>query len=113
MMSLISFHGIPCRIGIFFIGMLMCVLLCGHGIACALRWGVALLGVILIGHCCDAQNPGVLLTTLQPPEFLWISGDPIPHCCVTFIKIHILTKNRAASPLFGELYLTYNLYNSV
>ena len=29
----------------------MCVLLCEHGIACALRWGVALVGVILIGHC--------------------------------------------------------------
>ena len=27
----------------------MCVLLCEHGIACSLRWGVAL--VILIGHC--------------------------------------------------------------
>ena len=25
----------------------MCVLLCEHGIACALRWGVALVGVIL------------------------------------------------------------------
>ena len=42
---------IPFRIDIFFIGMLMCVLLCEHGIACALRWGVALVGVILIGHC--------------------------------------------------------------
>ena len=29
----------------------MCVLLCEHGIACALRWGVALIGVILTGHC--------------------------------------------------------------
>ena len=29
----------------------MCVLLCEHGIACALRWGVALVGVLLTGHC--------------------------------------------------------------
>ena len=47
-------HGMACRIpfriGIFFVGMLMCVLLCEHGIACALRWGVALVGVILIRH---------------------------------------------------------------
>ena len=28
----------------------MCVLLCEHGIACAIRWGVALVGVILTGH---------------------------------------------------------------
>ena len=48
-------HGMACkipfRIDIFFIGMLICVLLCEHGIACVLRWGVALVGVILIGHC--------------------------------------------------------------
>ena len=25
----------------------MCVLLCEHGIACVLRWGVAIVGVIL------------------------------------------------------------------
>ena len=29
----------------------MCVLLCEHGITCALRWGVALIGVILTRHC--------------------------------------------------------------
>ena len=38
---LISWHGMSCRIpfriDFFFIGMLMCVLLCEHGIACALR----------------------------------------------------------------------------
>ena len=49
MMSRISFHDMACRIpfriGIFFIRMLMCVLLCEHGMACALRWGVALVGV--------------------------------------------------------------------
>ena len=61
--------------------------------------------------CVTPQNPGVPLTTCQPAEFLWISGDPIPHCCVLFIGIHIFTKNRAESPLFGELYPTYNLYN--
>ena len=25
---------------------------------------------------CDTPNPGVPLTTRQPAEFLWISGDP-------------------------------------
>ena len=29
----------------------MCVLMCENGIACALRRGVALVGVILTGHC--------------------------------------------------------------
>ena len=29
----------------------MYVLLCKHGIACALRWEVTLVGVILTGHC--------------------------------------------------------------
>ena len=29
----------------------MCALLCEHGITCALRWGVALVGVMLTGHC--------------------------------------------------------------
>ena len=41
---------------------------------------------------CDVPNPGVLLTTHQPAKFLWISGDPIPHCCVSLIEIHIFTK---------------------
>ena len=37
----------------------MCVLLlCEHGIACALRCGVALVGVILMGHCSPRRgNP--------------------------------------------------------
>ena len=38
------------------------------------------------------QNPGFPLTTRQPVEFLWISGNPIPHFCVPFIGIHIFTK---------------------
>ena len=29
----------------------MCLLLCEHGIACALRWGVTIVKVILIRHC--------------------------------------------------------------
>ena len=29
----------------------MCALLCEHSISCALRWGVAHVGVILTGHC--------------------------------------------------------------
>ena len=60
---------------------------------------------------CDTPIPRVPLTTHQPVEFLWISGDPIPHYCVPFIEIHIFTKNQVESPLFRELYLTYNLYN--
>ena len=40
----------------------------------------------------DTPNPGVPLTTSQPAEFLWISGDPIPHYCVPFIGIHIFKK---------------------
>ena len=36
----------------------MCVLLCEHGIACALKEGVALVGVILTGHCsCRHGTP--------------------------------------------------------
>ena len=34
----------------------MCVLLCEYGIACALRWGVALVGVILTGHCLPRRR---------------------------------------------------------
>ena len=41
---------------------------------------------------CDTPNPGVPLTTRQPVEFQWISGDPMPHYCVPFIGIHIFTK---------------------
>ena len=55
---------IPFRIDIFFIGMLMCVLLCEHGIACALRWGVALVGVILTRHC--SPRCGVQATDPHP-----------------------------------------------
>ena len=43
-------------------------------------------------NCRDTPNPGVPLTTLQQVEFMWISGDPIPHCFVPFIGIHIFTK---------------------
>ena len=34
----------------------MCVLLCEHGITCALRWIVALVGVILTGHCSSRRG---------------------------------------------------------
>ena len=47
---------IPCRIDIFFVGMLMCVLLCEHDIACALGWEVALVGVILTRHCSPRRE---------------------------------------------------------
>ena len=36
--------------------MLMCVLLCEHGITCELRWEVALVGVILTGHCSPRRG---------------------------------------------------------
>ena len=49
MMSHISF--IACRISGIVLHVLlgMCVLLCEHDIACALRWGVTLVGVTLLG----------------------------------------------------------------
>ena len=49
MMSHISF--IACRISSLDLHVLlgMCVLLCEHGIACALRWGVTLVGVYFNG----------------------------------------------------------------
>ena len=49
MMSHISF--IACRISGIELHVLlgMCVLLCEHGIACALRWGVTLVGVYSTG----------------------------------------------------------------
>ena len=47
---------IPFRIDIFFIGMLMCVLLCEHGIAYALRCRVVFVGVILTWHCSPRRE---------------------------------------------------------
>ena len=41
---------------------------------------------------CDAPKPGGPLTNRQPTENLWISGNPIPHYCVPFTRIHSLTK---------------------
>ena len=81
-------------------------------------WSIPATHPIIVPHSssitvvakCDTPNPGVPLTTRQPAEFLWILGDPIPHCCIPFIGIHILKKTWAESPLFGELYPTYNLY---
>ena len=51
MMSHISF--IACRISGIDLHVLlgMCVLLCKHGIACAFRWGVTLVGVYSSGFC--------------------------------------------------------------
>ena len=42
---------------------------------------------------CDAPFPGGPLTTSQPAEYSWMSGN-LP-------DIH---ENRAESPLYGELY---------
>ena len=42
---------------------------------------------------CDAPNPGCPLTTRQPAEHSWMSGNlPDTH------------ENQAESPLYGELY---------
>ena len=46
----------PFRIDIFFIGMLMCALLCEHDITCALRWGVTIVGVIFTRHCSPRRK---------------------------------------------------------
>ena len=46
----------------------------------------------VLNSVCDTPNLWVPLTTHQPAEFLWILGDPIPHCCVLFIRIHIFIK---------------------
>ena len=34
----------------------MCVLLCEHGIASALKWGITLVGIILTGHCSPRRG---------------------------------------------------------
>ena len=47
---------------------------------------------------CDAPFPRGLLTTRQIAQYSWMSGNPTP-----------LTKNRAESPLYGELYPRYNM----
>ena len=44
-------------------------------------------------HICDAPKPGGPLTTHQPAEYSWMSGN-LP-------DIH---ENRAESPLYGEIY---------
>ena len=41
---------------------------------------------------CDAPKPGGPLTNRQPAENLWMSGNPIPHCCAPFTGTHNLTK---------------------
>ena len=42
---------------------------------------------------CDAPKPGGPLTTRQPTEYSWMSGN--------LLDTH---ENRAESPLYGELY---------
>ena len=44
-------------------------------------------------NVCDAPIPGGPLTTHQPAEYSWMSGN--------LSDIH---ENRAESPLYGELY---------
>ena len=43
-------------------------------------------------HYCDAPKSGGLLTNRQPSKNLWMLGNPIPHYCVPFTRIHNLTK---------------------
>ena len=43
---------------------------------------------------CDVLKHGIPLITHKPTKFLWISGNPIPHYYVIFIRIHIFTKIR-------------------
>ena len=56
MMSHISFTA--CRISGIDLHVLlgMCVLLCENGIACALRWGVTLVGVYSLGLCSPRRG---------------------------------------------------------
>ena len=42
----------------------MCVLLCEHGIVCALRWGVALVEVILNGYCSPCRGTPFLVQVM-------------------------------------------------
>ena len=56
-----------------------------------------------MGRHNDTLNPEVLLTTRLPVEFLWISDDSIPHCCVQFIGIHIFLKISRVSFVRGAL----------
>ena len=58
---------------------------------------------------CDSLKPGGSLTNRQPPENLWMSGNPIQHYCVPFTGNHNLTKIGQSLLLYGGLYQKYNL----
>ena len=66
MMSLISF--IACRISGIDLHVLLgrCVLLCEHGIACAFRWGVTLVGIYSTGLC--SPHRGTPFQVVQAAE---------------------------------------------
>ena len=66
MMSHILF--ITCRISGIVLHVLlgMCVLLCEHGIACALRWGVTLIGVYSTGLCSPRHGPPFQVLHMTP-----------------------------------------------
>ena len=68
MMSHISF--IACRISGIDLHVLlrMCVLLCEHGIACALRWGVTLVGVYSIGLCSPRRGTPFQVVQADDPH---------------------------------------------
>ena len=54
----------------------MCVLLCEHGIACALRWGVALVRVILTRHCSPRRGTSFQVPGLHRWTTLRRGRDP-------------------------------------
>ena len=46
----------------------MCVLLCEHGIACALRWGVTLVGVYSTGLCLPHRGTPLQVVKAADPH---------------------------------------------
>ena len=45
----------------------------------------------------DAPKPGGPMTTRQPAEDSWMSGNPTPHHRAPFFGSHDLTKNQTVS----------------
>ena len=61
---------------------------------------------------CDTPNSGVPLTTCQPVDSCGFQVTRY-HTVMSHLSGSIFHKNQAESPLFGELYPTYNLYNII
>ena len=64
---------------------------------------------------CDSPKPGGPLTNYQPAKNLWMSGNPIPHCCVPFTGTHNLTKIGQTLICTGSSSknTTYRTYNNM